>query len=284
MLIDRLLKLAISILYFGAQSILSPLKKLTGGAMEGRLVALMYHSVKPEERQAFARQMDMILQAGTPVSADFDCKKSDAKRFISVTFDDGYYSLVDNAFPTMRQFKIPATVFVVTNCIGGPPSWIRQHHHRDASEQLLAIEQLRALRTMGVLIGSHSVSHRPLGEIGRTEAAFELRESRRCLEECIGDQVRLFAFPYGSHNLETVNLTKAAGYSRVFLSEPFRWQTDGDFQVVGRIGVSPGDWPIEFWLKIRDGYAWLPLAIRAKAWLRSMLGKSQMRHHEGEVL
>ena len=43
--------------------------------------------------------------------------------------------------------------------------------------------------------------------------------SKRVLELYLGREVRYFAFPYGSYNLELVDLCKNAGYSRVFSTD-----------------------------------------------------------------
>jgi hypothetical protein len=41
--------------------------------------------------------------------------------------------------------------------------------------------------------------------------------------------------------------------------------------VAGRVAVSPGDWKLEFRLKLRGAYAWLPVAIKVKAQVRRLL-------------
>jgi hypothetical protein len=40
---------------------------------------------------------------------------------------------------------------------------------------------------------------------------------------------------------------------------------------IGRIGVTPHDWPLEYRLKVIGAYQWLPLAIAAKRWVRRVL-------------
>jgi hypothetical protein len=70
--------------------------------------------------------------------------------------------------------------------------------------------------------------------------------------------VTLFAFPYGEHDARVVQACRDAGYERAFSIvagdvDPCR----GDF-VRGRIAVDPGDGRLEFYLKMRGAYGWLP--------------------------
>lgn len=44
-------------------------------------------------------------------------------RAVCITFDDGYRSLHDLALPVLREFKLPATVFVTTGYVGSGNMW-----------------------------------------------------------------------------------------------------------------------------------------------------------------
>jgi peptidoglycan/xylan/chitin deacetylase (PgdA/CDA1 family) len=223
----------------------------------------MYHSVKRHERARFARQMDRLRRAGRPVYADFNVAGSSDIRHIAVTFDDAYYSVFENAFPILRERSIPGTFFVPTQFIGGKPGWIKDDRHRDVDERVLTADELREMRHGGALIGSHSVTHRRMSDLSQAEVSRELTESRNALAEILGEPVHVFALPYGSGNADAAQLAAAAGYTRVFLNVPAP-NGDGTAQVVGRIGVDPFDWPLEYYLKIRGAYQWLPAALLVK--------------------
>lgn len=90
---------------------------------------LMYHGVVPDEfpmeawtlikESNFRSQMD-ILKACYDVTNIAEAykslgKKSRGKPKAVVTFDDGYRNLYQCAYPTLGEYNIPATIFLVTD-------------------------------------------------------------------------------------------------------------------------------------------------------------------------
>jgi peptidoglycan/xylan/chitin deacetylase (PgdA/CDA1 family) len=260
----RVAKVGVALLFFLFASSRAVLLRLAGHSRKPPFVVVTYHSVKRHERLLFERQMSHVLKVGSPVYADFEVGDARAHRFVAVTFDDGYHSILENALPVLRDRMIPATIFVPTNFLGNSPGWITDARHRDVDERLLTADELKRARTFGALIGSHGVSHRPLTEISKSEAFVELVESRRVLEQLLDQPVRLLALPYGAGNSDVFGLAARAGYSRVFLSVPVKPSGNPPAQRLGRVNVTPSDWRLEFWLKVRGAYQWLPSAIAAK--------------------
>jgi peptidoglycan/xylan/chitin deacetylase (PgdA/CDA1 family) len=120
------------------------------------------------------------------------------QRSVVITIDDGYESVHRHAFPLLRKYGFPATVFIYTDFVGA----------RDA----MSWAQLRELAASGLFdIQGHSKTHRSLVQRtpAETDADFrqavdgELRLSRAALERqlaALGVQVRHFAYPYGDAN------------------------------------------------------------------------------------
>jgi len=238
----------------------------------------MYHSVKAHERARFARQMDDLVSVGRAVSADFPgVEVANGSTYVAVTFDDAYHSVLENALPILQERSIPATVFVPTKDLGRRPGWITNERHRNAGERLLTVDELRSVQKGGGLIGSHGVTHRALTDLSHAEAFAELTESRHLLETILGDKIGMLALPYGSSNPDVLHMAAQAGYERVFLSIPRRDGARLEDGVVGRIDVSPTDWPLEYRLKIRGAYEWLPLAIAAKGRIMTVLRRLAAR-------
>jgi peptidoglycan/xylan/chitin deacetylase (PgdA/CDA1 family) len=115
------------------------------------------------------------------------------------------------------------------------------------------------------------VTHRSLTEASPDEALAELVESRHALEAILGEKVGSFALPYGSGNAATLELARQAGYDHVFLSVPVASPENRQGRLVGRIDTTPTDWRLEYYLKIRGAYQWLPFGIAAKSRARTLL-------------
>jgi len=207
-----------------------------------------------------------LVSVATPVYANFaGAASAKGPTYAAVTFDDAYESVLKNAIPVLRERDIPATLFVPTKYLGGRPEWITSEEHRNADERLLTVDELRDLRKSGSIIGSHSVTHRRLTELSHTEVSAELNKSREALQDILGEKVNLFALPYGASNGDIERLARQAGYKQIFLSVPVRSNARNTQNLVGRIAVTPTDWRLEYWLKVRGAYEWLPLAIVAKS-------------------
>jgi peptidoglycan/xylan/chitin deacetylase (PgdA/CDA1 family) len=115
-----------------------------------------------------------------------------------------------------------------------------------------------------ITLGSHSSAHVLLAQTKRERAWEEIEGSRRELEGLIGREIRLFAFPYGDHDPETVKLCKMAGYEQAFTMLPNPVKTESANILRGRVKVHPMDWPIEFFLKFSGAYAWMTWWMKFK--------------------
>ena len=119
------------------------------------------------------------------------------EKFILVTFDDGYLDFSQNAWPILREMGIPTTLFLISNYIGGWNDWDRpcpsKYRHMD-------IHQLKVLQDQGLVLGSHSCSHRQLTSLDREELLVEIRDSKLVLEGIFNTKISTFAYPGGHVN------------------------------------------------------------------------------------
>jgi len=242
--------------------------RLLGRKPRATAVVLAYHAITTGQRERFGRQMDLLLRLAKPVHANLKSRPSQGGRYAAITFDDGLQSVVDNALPELKKRGIPATLFIVTEALGGPPNWQSFESGNAAHEMIMSAEQLKALPSDLVAIGSHTMTHPVLTAISEEELQRELIGSRAKLEKILDREVKLFSFPYGASNAVVFDTCRKAGYERVFTALPVLAFCETNEFVTGRVRIEPTDWSLEFRLKLAGAYRWLPTAY---VWKRKLL-------------
>jgi peptidoglycan/xylan/chitin deacetylase (PgdA/CDA1 family) len=135
-------------------------------------------------------------------------------RSVVITFDDGWRSVYDIAWPILKKYGYPATLFVYTDLIVG-------------SRETLSWDQVVELSRNGFDIQGHSKTHRYLGRKERKESLRdyfeavrkEIVESARIITKHTGREVKYLAYPYGDTNALVVAMTRHEGYRLAFTVE-----------------------------------------------------------------
>lgn len=185
------------------------------------LVVLQYHHVSTETPPAtsiaperFAQHMAWLAENQYQVLSMPDLlnllqgNKTLPDKAVVITFDDGYTSIYHAAWPVLRKYNWPFTVFV------------NSQHHDEKNRHYMSWEQLREMAKAGITIGNHSVSHAHMirRQVEEKEADW-LARSRREIEDAqkridaeVGRQLRVFAYPFGEHNPALESLLEELGY------------------------------------------------------------------------
>jgi peptidoglycan/xylan/chitin deacetylase (PgdA/CDA1 family) len=204
------------------------------------VIVLLYHRFEEHPRKndtlaitpgEFEKEMQEIKDAGFTVipMQDFIAwrhgdKAIPAKSCI-VTVDDGYLSGYEVAWPILKKFGYPFTVFIYIDYIG-------------SGGKSISWDQLAEMRDAGVDIESHTYSHSHLTSPGygvdaTTKARVmkdvqtlgregwlhkEIVDSKKVLEHQLGIKVDAFAYPYGtgSNDPHIRQVVKEAGYDVAF--------------------------------------------------------------------
>ena len=218
------------------------------------LTVLSYHEVADPARALvpqyavtptdFVRQMDWLRNRGyhfvsvSDVLAGREGRKPLPDKAVLITFDDGYHSVYEHAWPVLKMFRIPAVI----NVVG---SWLEEKGTVDfdgkqlSRGQLLSWKELRELSQSGLVeIGSHSFDlHRgvpgnPQGNMQpatttrrylpderrhedeatyRRRVEADLERNNALIRRHTGKSPRVIAWPYGRYNKTTREIAERLG-------------------------------------------------------------------------
>lgn len=139
---------------------------------------------------------------------------------LHVTFDDAYRN-VGSVLDELTALRVPVTVFACSAFADDPRPFVVPElvdRVRGFEDEVLTMgwDELRERASMGVEIGSHTVSHPHLTRLEDSELTRELASSKERLEDELGRPCRFLAYPYGEHDERVRAATRAAGYEGAF--------------------------------------------------------------------
>lgn len=93
---------------------------------------------------------------------------------------------------------------------------------------MMTSREVKALRQAGMQIGAHTVSHPILARLTDEQARQEIQDSKRFLEQLLGERVGLFAYPNGrpgeDYTPHSVELVRSLGFDAAVST---RWGASG---------------------------------------------------------
>lgn len=148
-------------------------------------------------------------------------------KHVVITFDDGLEGNYTHALPILKAYGLRATFFVAAGSIGTPRfmSWV----------------QLQELAEQGMSVQSHTVSHRPLQLLSDTEVYRELSESKKLIENHVGNAVTAVSMPHGSYDDRVLRIARELGYHYVCTSDVHgnvAGSLTQPFAVLGRFAIT----------------------------------------------
>jgi len=183
---------------------------------------------------AFEAQMKELKDKGVTVISMQDLlawkrgEKNIPPRCAVITFDDGWKSQYEVAWPILKKFGYPVTMFIYTEGVRGGSL---------GGGEAITWEQLADMRDNGVDIQAHTATHQDLRE-GHTVMVIEPGGKRtkkkltgadyekwvqnevvgckELLEQRLGIKVNCFAVPFGNYNEHVKELARNAGYEAMF--------------------------------------------------------------------
>jgi len=235
-----------------------------------RVAVLGYHDFSETDRETamrirtskFRKQMEVIRQLNIPVisMADFIAWKNGEKdipqKSILITMDDGWKSAYTDAYPVLKEFGFPFTIYLYKDYV-------------DGGGKALTTPMIKEMMANGATIGSHSTTH-PFPQtvkLNRKKGpeAYdkfldkEMRESKRFLEEKFKAPATTFAYPGGYFTEEMLTKAEQVGYTHLFTVQPGKVKRSLPNNILPRyIILGNYDRIFEFATSFRDSQTTMP--------------------------
>lgn len=132
-------------------------------------------------------------------------------RSFAITFDDGFLDTYRLARPVLRRHRMTATVFLVSDLIGGLSEWMRAEP--SGPQLLMAADMILRMQADGIDFASHGCTHAHLANLSPDQLTEELVRSRRDLSDLLGREVTTLGYPYGQFDAHVRAAADAAGYT-----------------------------------------------------------------------
>ena len=191
-----MIKVFILIFYFSANS-KSEESNIKQYSNDEGILSIMYHRFNESKYPSTNIQMDVFsehIQLIKDLNYEFIHPEKFQKNFgfpkkqkkILLTIDDGFQSFYENAWPFLKENKIPFILFVSTEPVGnrGYMTW----------DQIKEIE-----KEDFVMIGHHSHSHEYLVEKSDQEFIIDIEKANMIFKKKIGYIPTLFSYPFGEY-------------------------------------------------------------------------------------
>ncbi|MBC8318908.1 MAG: polysaccharide deacetylase family protein [Desulfobulbaceae bacterium] len=166
---------------------------------------------------------------------------------VVITVDDGYKSVYDVAWPILKSYGYPFTVFVYVKAT--------DKNYND----IMSWEDIMEMKAAGVDFQDHSYSHHRLGDWPKNmdEAQYrswiheDLSRGSRILKERLGRKPDFLAIPYGEYNSIVLEEAVSIGYEAVFSQDPGSVSIDSDLMLIPREPILGNEWSgIEHFSKV----------------------------------
>ena len=183
---------------------------------------LCYHHINPSEHlkdnylntapSDFKEHIQFLKESGyvsmiskeIPALTSGELDMPAGKKPVLITFDDGYKSVYDHAYPVLKKYGYRGIVFLITDKI-----------ENDCTRMYMNKKQINELIQEGWEIGSHTVTHPKLNAISMENMSYQITGSKHALEKMFGIQVVSSAYPYGIINRKILDYVRE-NYSFAF--------------------------------------------------------------------
>ena len=178
------------------------------------VISLMYHRFEENKYPStnikindFKKHLKIIednkIAFVNPKKLKDELLNNKKQRKILLTIDDGFLSFYENAWPLLKERKVPFILFVSTREVG--------------SFNYMTWNQIKELAKEDfVEIGNHSHSHEYLVDEHIEVIREDIEKSIKIFKDKLGKNSNFFSYPFGEYSLEFKRLIKSLNFDYAF--------------------------------------------------------------------
>jgi len=127
-------------------------------------------------------------------------KDSLPRNTVVITFDDGYEDNYSAAYPILKEYNLPATIFVIVDSIG--------------QQGYLSYDQIKEMRSSRIIdVGSHTLRGDYLPGQSKKELKSQIGVSKKILESKLKERIDFFCYPVGGFSPQIQQIVRQYGYT-----------------------------------------------------------------------
>jgi len=183
------------------------------------------------------------------------------QRSVVITIDDGYRSVYENAWPVLREYGYPFTVFLYVKAT--------ENKHWN----YMNWDQVMEMKAAGVDFQNHGFAH---GHMAFTPSGMDMEQYRAwmredlelstsILSEKLKERPRFFAVPYGEYNMVLLEDIRSFGYEAILLQDPGPVSNYTDPFAIPREPILGTDWSTMEHFQMVLGRVDLPISEKVPA-------------------
>ena len=178
------------------------------------IISLMYHRFEENKYPStnikindFNEHLRIVEESNikyvNPKNFENELKNNKLQRKILLTIDDGFLSFYENAWPILKEKKIPFILFVSTREVG--------------AFNYMTWDQIKEIAAEDfVEIGNHSHTHEYLADENNKVIKEDIAKSIAIFKEKLGKNSTFFSYPFGEYSNDFKNIIKNFGFKYAF--------------------------------------------------------------------